>query len=331
MTNILKPTPKENKTNPEVFSILNIGKRGVGKTVFIAGAYLELSSKPQAEDSKKLWLEVQESENIKIILNYIDKTGKYPPPTLKISRFTFNLKQQNWLGIKTLCNFIWSDIPGEICDIENADFRKMVFNSHGCSVFIDATALIYQSDYQQELQEIIELITPLIDLSYLNRLNFTFAFILTKCDLLEDEPVARQRINEKLKPLITHLNITQTQYQIFYSSIPLVTEKGVSILKPKGAEDPLFWLVRQVRKNQSKNNLVKVFDNLRSKQTQSQTGIRAKFRNIILLRLLFTRKQILIFSIIMLAIGGTAIAFMGREVIGDSQQDIEIETNPVKP
>ncbi len=69
------------RTAIKTFSLLSIGQRGVGKTVFLVGSYAELHScKP--EPDQQLWFDSQNSqaqENIDSILSYIARTGQYPP------------------------------------------------------------------------------------------------------------------------------------------------------------------------------------------------------------------------------------------------------------
>src|SRR5689334_12831129 len=117
------------------FNLLSIGHRGVGKTVFLAGSYTELHGDYQTKQKQKMWFDCTErkvQENINSIIGYISETAHYPPATMKISNFNFSLNRRSWRGTETVCNFSWSDIPGEICTIHNSDFRTMVSNSDGC-------------------------------------------------------------------------------------------------------------------------------------------------------------------------------------------------------
>ena len=139
-----------NLSQTKTFNLLSIGQRGVGKTVFLVGSYAELQAKHLTSHPQKLWFDCQNNqvqENLEKILDYIVQNNQYPPPTMKIVNFSFNLKRQSLWGEQTLCNFTWNDIPGEICDIHNLEFRNMVFNSHGCCVFIDAYALKHKPTY----------------------------------------------------------------------------------------------------------------------------------------------------------------------------------------
>jgi hypothetical protein len=86
-------------------------------------------------------------EKIENILKLVVQTGQYPPPTMKVTNFNFNLKRRGLWGTQTLCHFNWWDIPGEICKMHNQDFGSMVSTSHGSCVFIDARALVYNPAY----------------------------------------------------------------------------------------------------------------------------------------------------------------------------------------
>lgn len=241
-----------NLTQTKTFNLLSIGQRGVGKTVFMIGSYEELQSNHLTKQRQKLWFDCQNDqvqENIQKILNYVVQTNQYPPPTMKIVNFNFSLKKQSFWGEQTLCHFQWNDIPGEICDIHNLEFRNMVFNSHGCCVFIDAYAMRHSDAYVQVLDDIFEQVMALTSLVYLNGLNYPLAIILTKSDLLENNSTTQQIITKKLQPLTTHLNAVQANYQIFQSFIPLIHKKdGASSLEAKGAAVSLLWVVWELNK-----------------------------------------------------------------------------------
>jgi tetratricopeptide (TPR) repeat protein len=235
----------------KTFNILSIGQRGVGKTVFLMGTYAELQAHHLTQHPQKLWFDCQNEqveENIEKIFHYVVQTNQYPPPTMKIMNFSFSLKQQGWLGEQTLCHFRWNDIPGEICDVHNLDFRNMVLSSHGCCVFIDAYALRHSDNYLQVLDNIFEQVMALTSLVYLNGLKYPLALILTKSDLIEPSSLSQQIINNKLQPLTSHLDAVKSDYQIFHSSIPLTQKNGTATLEAKGAAVSLLWLVWQLNK-----------------------------------------------------------------------------------
>lgn len=245
--NVLPQNPPKNKT----FNLLSIGQRGVGKTVFLVGSYTELQTENSKNQPHKLWFECQDNqvkENVERILEYIYQTNQYPPPTMRIANFSFNLKRQSLWGEKTVCHFRWNDIPGEICDVHNSEFRELVFNSHGCCVFIDAYALRHSDAYVQVLENIFEQVMALTSLVYLNGLSYPLAIVLTKYDLLESNTTTQQVIRNKLEPLIVHLNNVRACYEIFHSSIPLVRENNTIALKPKGTAIAFLWLVWELNK-----------------------------------------------------------------------------------
>ncbi len=269
-------------TTPKTFSLLSIGHRGVGKTVFLAGSYAELYSDTNEPDHpKQLWFDCQDSdaqENIESILSYVARTSQYPPVTIKSTNFNFSLKYHSRWGTQTLCNFRWWDIPGEICNIDNRDFQTMVSNSQGCCVFIDAHALVHLCAYREVFENmIIEQVMPIANLVYLNGLRYAFALILTKCDLLEPNPVSRKQLNEHLQPLSTRLDAVRANYQTFYSSIPIVQTESGSALKATGAASPLLWVVWELSKAHNKagnsvliNNLLKLITPLLPRRFQPQ-------------------------------------------------------------
>lgn len=236
----------------KTFNLLSIGQRGVGKTVFLAGSYAELHADNQPDHPQQLWFDCQdrqEQEKLETILSYVARTGQYPPPTMKVTSFNFSLKRHSVWGTKTLCHFRWWDIPGESCNMRDLDFRRIVLASHGCCVFINADALVHdQQVYLQTLEEIIKQVVAIASLVYLNGLQYSFALIFTKYDLLEPGPVDLLQIEENLQPLITRLDAVKANYQRFYSAIPIVSTEGASTIRAKGAAAPLLWLASELRK-----------------------------------------------------------------------------------
>lgn len=229
---------------PKTYSLLSIGQRGAGKTVFLAGSYTELDS-AHPSDSQAVWIDCRDSqteENMEALLNYIVRSGSYPPPTVKITNFNFSLKRYVQSYERTLCHFRWWDLPGESCSFDDPQFRQLVFDSNGCCVFIDADALVHQSSYHQKLQEIRQQIIPILTLVHLNQLNYSFAFLLTKCDLLNTHTEI-DRLQEHLHPLTSELDILEIDYRTFYLKVPIVTVAGQSTLQAQGTAEPLLWLV----------------------------------------------------------------------------------------
>lgn len=240
------------KSSPKTFSLLSIGQRGVGKTVFLAGSYSELQGAYSSEHPKSSWFECQDSDvraNLEKILYHVQQTGLYPPATIKITNFNFGLNHQAIWGVKTLCNFRWWDIPGESCNIRNPDFQEIILTSHGCCVFISAQALVHDQDYTQALEDIFNQVVAIASLVHRQRLNYAFALVLTKCDLLEPGTVTQLKIEQNLQPLITRLDTIKASYKRFYSAIPIISMQGVSTLNARGAADPLLWLLSELNKH----------------------------------------------------------------------------------
>ncbi|MBW4614532.1 MAG: hypothetical protein KME21_14910 [Desmonostoc vinosum HA7617-LM4] len=236
-------------SHQKIFSLLSIGQRGVGKTVFLAGSYAELHPDSQAQNPQNLWFDCQDSEvqaNIEKIKNHVARTGLYPPATIKITSFDFSLKRQSLWGVKTVCRFRWWDIPGESCNIRNPDFQEMVLASNGCCVFLNANAFVQDKDYSLFVEDIYNQVVAIASLVSQHDLKYAFALILTKCDLLELSPITLLQIEEKLQPLLTRLDAVKAQHQKFYSAIPIVSLEGVASFNARGAAAPLLWLLAQL-------------------------------------------------------------------------------------
>ncbi|MBW4613149.1 MAG: hypothetical protein KME21_07675 [Desmonostoc vinosum HA7617-LM4] len=234
--------------NPKTFSLLSIGQRGVGKTVFLAGSYAELN----ADKPHDFWFDCQDTEvqtNMEKILSHVARTNLYPPATIKITSFNFSLKRDNLFGKKTLCDFRWWDIPGESCDIRNPDFQEMILASHGCCVFINAHSLLHDAEYNKSLDEVFHQVVAIASLVSQHRIKYAFAIILTKCDLLEQSTVTQLKIEQSLQPLISRLDAVKANYQKFYSAIPIVSMEGVAALRARGAAEPLLWLLAELNKH----------------------------------------------------------------------------------
>ncbi|MBD2452479.1 hypothetical protein H6G76_36385 [Nostoc sp. FACHB-152] len=228
------------------FNLLSIGHRGVGKTVFLAGSYAELHTDYQTKQKQNMWFDCTEGqvqENIDSILRYISETAHYPPATMKITNFSFSLNRRSWWGTETVCNFSWSDIPGEICTIHNSDFRAMVSNSDGCCVFIDAYALVCKGKaYIELLEEIIKQVMAIASVAYLHDRHYPFVLIMTKCDLLKSDRLSKD-LQQLLQPLTSRLDAVKAQYQTFYSMIPIARTRNSAKLDPRGAAAPILSLV----------------------------------------------------------------------------------------
>jgi len=58
---------------------------------------------------------------------------------------------------------IFGDIPGEICNMHNRDFR-MIVSTPRCCVFIDAYTLVHNSTYIQRSDDIVEQVMAIASL-----------------------------------------------------------------------------------------------------------------------------------------------------------------------
>lgn len=238
------------KTAPKTYNLLSIGQRGVGKTVFLAGSYTELNAERQT-DSQQLWFDCQDPKsqaNLDSITSYINRTGQYPPATMKIAHFSFSLKHRKGKTEETLAHFQWTDIPGESCNLSDPEFQKLVLNSHGCCVFINADALLNDPAYLQELEQTTKQVLAIASLAYQHNLEYPIALVLTKCDLIENGPMRQLRIEENLQHLLTGLDSRKAIYKKFYTAIPLVSKQGVPVLGGLDTSAPFLWVVSELRK-----------------------------------------------------------------------------------
>lgn len=238
--------------NSNLYNFLSIGQRGVGKTVFLTACYLECHQ-DQAQQ-RLLWFDCEDKQVRQIIddiLIYVSKTGNYPPATLKITNFEFNLKQRNQQGSKTIGKVKWLDTPGEICNIHNISFTTMIANADGCCLFLDVPNLVESADCASALNQLLQPLETVIEFMNDKNLDLPLALILNKCDRLADHPLHWQRLKKALSPLITKLQKLETNYQFFYSEIPIVVVDGVSKLQLTRVGTPIYWLFSEIHRSRS--------------------------------------------------------------------------------
>ncbi len=235
-------------TVAETLNLLTLGDRGVGKTVFLVGSYLELFSARQTGQFEGIQIvcqDKQSQQNIEAILNYISKSSQYPPPTIKITDFRFALKQQGKVE-RTLCQLDWQDIPGEICRAGTLDFERMVLGSHGCCIFVDANALVYDGAYLLSMNDIFDQAIAIASLTSLNNLRYAFAIVLTKCDLLPHGASTEQTLMRRLRPLLERLKMNRAAFEIFQSRMPVIPGESGGRLEAKGGGQAILWLAGQL-------------------------------------------------------------------------------------
>lgn len=291
------------RRQPPVYNLLSIGQRGVGKTVFLAGSYAELHASQQQNQPQSLWFEcqtVQDKENLDSILNYVARTGEYPPATMKITDFHFSLKQRSLWGVGTLCYFRWWDIPGENCNFDHPDFQKMVLDSHSCCVFINAARLLNDPSYLGTLEEIVKQVSAIATLVDREAIDYAFAIIFTQCDRLTSSPISRLQIEQNIQRLITALEAAEAKYQRFYTAIPIEQGYGSYRLNSTGAAASLLWLVSQLQKTHKSPHRQTLATSLRQ-------GSRSTPRLGVLAR---PGRSILVLAIASLSLAGIAIALL---------------------
>lgn len=241
-----------NPANVNRYNFLSIGQRGVGKTVFLASCYLECHQ--DKEQQRLLWFDCSNPEVRQLIdniLSYVAKTGDYPPATLKITNFEFDLKQRHQWGSKTVGQVQWWDTPGEMCDSRNASLKTLLGNTHGCCLFLDASSLVKASDSIRALMELLQPLETVIDLFCEKMMDLPLAVILTKCDDLSAHPFQWQCLKKAINPLLKKLKERNVNYQVFYSEIPIAVVDGVPTLQLIRVGTPIYWLFAEIHKRRS--------------------------------------------------------------------------------
>lgn len=243
-------TNSSTKTVPRIYSLLSIGQRGVGKTVFLIGSCIELYTNQYQDNGQQLWFDCEDAEvqqTLENILRQVAQTGDYPAATMKIANFDFTLKMRNIWGTKTLCQFRWWDPPGESCQIYNPAFLMMVLNSDAYCSFIDARTLVDRTNDPKTLSQSFEPVKSIADMIHSNNLQHPIAIVLTKCDLVRSQANDWQILEKNLQPLKNHLKNLKINYKFFYSSIPIVAADGMSNLITADSAAPILWLVAKLR------------------------------------------------------------------------------------
>ncbi|AGY60640.1 TRAFAC clade GTPase domain-containing protein [Gloeobacter kilaueensis] len=239
--------PARSRSFTPAFNLLSLGGRGVGKTVFLAGAYAETHRGIAPLPSSTLWFDwdSRAQQDVGNALAYIERTGHYPSATLRISSFRFALKQRQFGFSRTICYLRWQDIPGEICSPANPAFREMVLASHGCCVFVDTQALLVDDDYLQQFEQ--KIFAQLRTIASLIPPGETYpiALVLTKCDLSAAVSQSEKRLEDLLRPLLESLT-----GGVRCRALPVaakVVQRGESwALQAVGAAAAFIWLAWQL-------------------------------------------------------------------------------------
>lgn len=238
------------------FNFLTLGKRGVGKTVFFAGCYAELNNGFLSQKKEQLsWFEGQHSQdkkNLHSILDYVAKTGQYPPATLKITEFNLDLKQRNRQKTTTLCHFRWYDIPGESCDLNDPVFQQLILKSHSCYVFLNSAHLVNQSTYVENLDSLLKQVISIANLQKKRNHDYRFALIFTQLDRLPNKETARLQVEEKIRPFLIALEEKNIKYIRFYSEVPIIQTDNSYKLNPTGTAVSLVWVVSELQRTYRK-------------------------------------------------------------------------------
>ncbi|PZD72550.1 hypothetical protein C1752_03385 [Acaryochloris thomasi RCC1774] len=245
--------------NIPIFNLLSIGHRGVGKSVFLAGTYADVRSGRQA-DSGYIRFEGandQTQAQLEELLDYMEQTGQYPPPTLKMTDFTFRGTPRRRHD-QTLCEFRWADVPGEICRPTHPDFEAMLLNSHGCCMFIDAVALVQDLNYPTQLDEMAQQAEAMASLAAQSGLKYLFALILTKCDLLPAGSANLIDIEQRLRPLTTRLDAARAVYRQFYSSVSIISSGKTSVAVARNTSAPISWMLSELYSASRTRTLLKL-------------------------------------------------------------------------
>lgn len=250
----------------KTFTLISLGSRGVGKTVFLAYNCAEILRPNHKErDSENLWFECLDQafqEKIEKLVGYVVRTGQYPPSTFKIEDFGFSLKQKSLSGDKTLCNFRWLDLPGEWCNIQNSEFQSTLLQSHGCCVFVDIHALLNNQLYLEAMETIMNQVEAIASLTNHNHLKYPFALILTKCDLVDLSPIGLVQVEAKLIPILKRFEAVKANYRRFYSPTPTSDQSHSGVPQLKDAKAPLIWIMTELQRLHGPDSQLNLGDSL---------------------------------------------------------------------
>jgi hypothetical protein len=240
MTNDLQNLTKENK----IYTVLSIGQRGAGKTVFLAGCYQAFKNQYDNQKTANIaWKceEKESEEDIEKVLSYVARTGQYPPATLKISNFDFSLERNSGNQPEKMATIRWWDIPGESCQIYNLAFVNMALQANGCLLFLEATSLLNE---QQKPDKSLKIFQTLIEIINHNKPDFNLGVIITKCDLVMGDQKPWQDLQLKIQELAENLRDKQVNHRFFNSQVLIDSQQGT--LQANQALESMAWLFSQI-------------------------------------------------------------------------------------
>ncbi|MDB9421701.1 TRAFAC clade GTPase domain-containing protein [Microcystis aeruginosa] len=240
MTNNEENLSKENK----IYTVLSIGQRGAGKTVFLASSYQTFKNQATSGNQANIVLRFQEEESeedIEKILNYVARTGQYPPATLKISNFDFNLEKNSGDRSEKMATIRWWDVPGESCQIYNLAFVNMALQADACLLFLEAPSLLNDAEKPNNYLKIFQ---TLIEIINYNKIQFNLGIIISKCDLVISDKKCWQNLQIKVQELEQKLREQKVDHRFFYSTVLIDSQQGT--LQANQALDSLSWLLSQI-------------------------------------------------------------------------------------
>jgi len=172
------------------YSIIMLGPRGSGKTVFLASLYKKLST----QGDTGFFLEVDSPDLANDLHNYYTEIAydeQWPSSTRKDKEWIFNCQiQTNNLKIYSACKFTYLDYGGgrltDYAEKENREFSNKVQNADIMLGLLDGQKIIalMQHEKQGSIWAINEL--PKM-LSLMQRFEKPIQFVISKWDIVEDK------------------------------------------------------------------------------------------------------------------------------------------------
>ncbi len=233
------------------FNILSVGERGTGKTVFLVGSYAEFfqlqeqtGRSPARSEAQPLWFECpykKEKFLLNNILLYVKSQGSYPPPTLKITDFTFSFKQRQSQQERPFCYLHWWDMPGENCNFNNPYFQNIALSSQGCCVFINSYRLLNDPEYGAIFAYLQSQLKILLTFIRSYNQDYPFALVFTQGDRLP--PRSEMILQQAAQPLLTLLTEASVNFRCFYTAITITPNDQQFAFNTNGVTQVFRWLL----------------------------------------------------------------------------------------